>query len=89
MFFLLGFQIFSRGDASCAKRSRRGVCVRARACVVQCGVWLVGGVVPFIGPLIVWNRTNKCVRVSIRVDARDPMMQLPYFVQEVWASFLG
>ena len=54
------------------KRGRRGVCACARACVVQCGAWLVawygmvcGSCGVLIGPVIAWNRTNKCV-VSFR-----------------------
>ena len=31
-------------ESGCRQGRRMCVCVRARACVVQCGVWLVGGV---------------------------------------------
>ena len=52
------------------------MCVRARVRgTVWCVVSGLRGVL--IGPLIVWNRTNKCVRVSFCADV----------VVKVWVLF--
>ena len=48
------------------------MCTRARACVVQCGVWLVGCVVCTLALQshgMAWNRTNKPYHVMLGFTA--------------------